>query len=148
MENNMLYRAKFALLLSLSLAACAPARPSHQEVWNTIEGCDGKELCSLANLATSEFNKRAGKPARGGVSIRGATTDGRVVAVKVNIPDSIKNEPVRGGQTVADQLADYVQKDICRKKDIRRFIGLGGELQLSTFLPSGERFSENSIKSC
>ena len=117
-------------------------------MWNTIEGCDGKELCSVANLATSQFNKRAGKPASGGVSIRGATTDGRVVAVKINIPDSIKNEPVRGGKNAAQQLSDHVEKDICSQKEIRRFVGLGGELQFSTYLSSGELFSERSVKSC
>ena len=148
-------RTLFALVLIFPIVACAPAQPTldepqitRNELWKTIEGCGGQELCSFATLTASEYNKSAGRPTRDGFSIRGATTDGRVVSVGMNVPDTIRNEPARNGRTVEQQIADALRKDLCGTRDTRRFFDLGGELRLSIYVPSGELFSKNSISSC
>lgn len=142
-------RAGVAFAFALAISACASeTTPNRDEVWQTIEGCDGNELCSFATLATDEYNKQASKPGRNGYSIRGAETDGRVVSVALNIPASFKDEPVRAGRTVQQQMTDAIRTDLCRKRTTRRFFDLGGEFRLSTYLPSGEQFSKNNITSC
>ncbi|MCA0905475.1 hypothetical protein LCM27_03600 [Ruegeria marisrubri] len=144
----MIFRATSALIVLFTFAACTPQGPSRDEVWEIIEGCDGNERCAFATLATNEYNKIAGKPLGHGISVRGAKTDGKVVSLAVNVPERIKSEPTRDGRTAEQQLAYSVKKDLCGKKTTRRFFEIGGELEFSTYLPSGERFSKSTVDSC
>lgn len=144
----MIRRAGAALILTLSMAACATETLDHDEQWEAIEGCGGEELCSYATVATAIFNKQVGKPGRKGVSTRGATTDGKVVSVDVGVPNSIKSIPTRGGRTGSQQLMEGVRKDLCSGRRTRRFFDLGGGFQFSLYLPSGEKFSTETIESC
>lgn len=144
----MLARTGFALVLSLPLLACASNTPSQDEIWKQIEGCDGKELCSTASLATLHLNKQAGRTFSGGVKLRGAKTDGKIVSVGLDVPARIANEPVRNGRTVQQQLGDLLRDAMCGNKDVERFLSIGGEIRTLIYVPSGEKLSENVVRSC
>lgn len=143
-----MFAKRLILPVFLFMAACSSEEISQDEVWAVVEGCNGNELCTYATLAAAEYNKLAGRPPRQGIAIRSATTDGQRVSVEVNVPDRIKSDPVRAGWTADEELAEAVRKDLCSRKATRRFFELGGEFQISTYLPSGKQFSNSLIQSC
>ena len=144
----MLNRAICVLIFPLMISACTTQAPSRDQVWETIEGCGGDERCAFATLAADEYNKLAGKPLGNGISVRGAQTDGTVLSLDVNVPERIKTEPTRDGRTAEQELAYSMRKDLCGDRNTRRFFEIGGKLVLSTYLPSGERFSRSQLESC
>lgn len=146
--NDLIYRATSALFVLLTFAACTPQGPSRDDVWETIERCDGNERCAFATLVTDEYNRLAGKPLGRGISVRGAETDGTTVSLAVNVPDAIKSAPTTGGRTADEELTRSVQRNLCGDKNTRRFFEIGGKLEFSTYLPNGERFSKSAVTSC
>ncbi|MEO9651216.1 MAG: hypothetical protein ABJ360_07770 [Roseobacter sp.] len=147
-ENMKNYFFGIALSSLLFVSACTTETHDSYEVWETIEGCKGNELCTYTTLMVDEFNKLAAEPPRRGVSLRDVETDGKVVSIAVDIPESAKNELDGSKRTPDQQVTEILQKEVCSAKTARRFLEIGGQLQLYTYLPSGELFSKSTIKSC
>lgn len=144
----MIIRVTLAFVLSATLLACTPQGPSRDEVWETIEGCDGDELCSFANVIAKGYSSQIGKPLGRGVSVKSADTDGEAVNISFIVPEKLKNAPTSGGRTPSEQFAVSVARNLCSDPNTRRFFEIGGKLNLSTFFANGEEFSDSTIKSC
>ncbi|MBO9412243.1 MULTISPECIES: hypothetical protein [unclassified Ruegeria] len=144
----MIVRAIATLSLLATVGACASKGPSRDEIWSTIEGCDGNELCSFATLIAEEYGKLVGKSLGQGISVKSAETDGKIVDLAFYVPDRIKNVPTTGGRTPSEELTISAKKNLCSDPNTRRFFEIGGAMNFSTYLSSGERFSNSTITSC
>lgn len=136
------------LIWLISVAACAPQGPSRDEVWKTIEECDGNELCSFSTLIADEYGKLIGKSLGQGITVKSAATDGKAVDLAFNVPDRVANFPTRPGRTLSEELTDSARKNLCADPNTRRFFEIGGVMNFSTYLQSGKLLSKSSVSSC
>lgn len=134
--------------LLLFLMGCAGGTTSSERLAQARLGCNGDDACSVAKYVELAMNEQRGKDFGAGVKFRGAKADQRVLLVALDVPNKIKNEPVRNGLTIRQQIQAALKTGLCKDGDIEEFYSLGGEIHLITFLPSGAQFSKTIIKSC
>lgn len=144
----MIKSVTLAFVATLALISGALAESRRDAAQAVLDACEGNTRCAFARLAVDEYNSRAAKPQRGSVTIRGASTDGRVIKVGVNVSKHFHLRPTRGGRTVSEQLAFDVRNDLCRKRATRRFFKAGGALDCSMYTPDGAPWPRIVIKAC
>ena len=144
----MFYRAATVLITFFSIAACTPQGPSNEEIQQAVNDCGGVQRCVIATLVTREYQGAVGQPLGQGVSIKGAETDGRVISLAIVLPERVTSEPVRDGKTPEQQLEQAFRDDLCGDPNTKRFFDMGGELVVTSYLPSGARFAKSTVDAC
>ncbi|GLQ35574.1 hypothetical protein GCM10007939_18570 [Amylibacter marinus] len=136
---------------SLFLFACAetPSEPKKDvdaAFWESSKQCGGDEVYTVATFMASTIDKDKGFG--GGNKLLGATTDGRIVTIKLQVSDTFKNAPPVKGRDGVAQLRDVVLKKSCKEPVFKRFLSLGGEFHMDLILKSGKSYRSAVIKNC
>lgn len=137
-----------AALALVALAACEPAPTQREKTAEVVASCNGQLACSVAILAADRLNQESGKNYGSGVVLRGAKAIDKTLVVGIDIPAYAPLLPVKNGKGPKQQIRDILVRGTCRTPEMQPFFNAGGVLQLQTYLPSGEVFSNDKVRRC
>ncbi|MGR3637611.1 MAG: hypothetical protein ACU0BK_17025 [Shimia sp.] len=158
---------RFLIALSCALlsAACIDTTAIHtvnktkwvmpsKEVSDAIyENCNESPTCAFPKWLAKLGDLNEGRNMGSGAVLRDITANGRQALISWDISRDTTKIADANGVPVSKEsyeafLVDYLKNNHCRTPFGRSFFAAGGILVLESYLPSGERYSRCTAKSC